>query len=72
MGLRWLTFCFYPGNDFGNIDFSNLGGGDTNADDDDESDDDMPPLEGEEEEEKKDQKVEDMAVDAKEVVTSSS
>jgi hypothetical protein len=32
----------------------------------------MPPLEGEEEEEKKDQKVEDMAVDAKEVVTSSS
>ncbi|KAL2265459.1 hypothetical protein VTJ83DRAFT_6559 [Remersonia thermophila] len=61
------------GNDFGNIDFSKLGGGDdAGGDDDDESDDDMPPLEGEEEEgEKKEEKAEDIVRDAKEVVMSS-
>ncbi|EGS23851.1 putative Co-chaperone protein [Thermochaetoides thermophila DSM 1495] len=70
------------GNDFGGLDFSNLGGSSSKDEDEDESDDDMPPLEGEdEEEEKKDGEkdgekkeepkvAEEMTTDAKEVVVS--
>jgi len=61
--LGWRALFFEPCTnrfffaDFGNIDFSKLGGGlpggdEEDDDDDDEDDDDMPALEGEDDAEK--------------------